>query len=82
MAMTEERKIRGGCVYRALVDLCLVSTGDWIPKGSIVDLSDSTDKCILARLRQGAIETAEGTPINTPLGKITRTEPCPCKNKE
>ena len=81
-ASTEAKsKSRSSCTYRVLYPLCLVDTGQWLPAGVIVDLSDMEDVRIQCLLKAHYIETADPTedqPVfNKPLGMVKR-EPCPC----
>lgn len=80
--LTEAKsKSRSSCTYRVLYPLCLVDTGQWLPVGAIVDLSDLEDVRIQHMLKMRYIETADPSqeqPVfNTPLGKQER-KPCPC----
>ena len=80
-----EPKVRTSCTYRVLQLIALhgggvPGAGSFVGPGEIVDLSDSTDECINWLLTAGYIETADGTPVNQPLGTRAR-KPCPCQEK-
>lgn len=79
--MEAKSKARSSCTYRVLYPLCLVDTGQWLPAGAIVDLSDLEDVRIQYLLKARYIETADPTedqPVfNTPQDKVAR-RPCPC----
>ena len=87
MSNTEQKqqKARESCIFRVFTPLVIRASGDtiWGTQDApvIADLSDVADVMILWLLASGAIESADGEPVNKPTGKTAR-KPCPCKNKE
>ena len=77
-----EQKIRTACIYRVFTNLCIQKTGQWIKASqkepAIADLSDCEDASLRWLLDNGAIETADGEPVNIPLGDVVKRKPCPC----
>ena len=80
-----EQKARESCLFRVFESLCIGASGTWIAatrdKPVIADLSDVEDAMILWLLERKWIESADGTPINIPVGTVKR-KPCPCRHKE
>jgi len=61
-------------VYRALQRVILGRQIE-VEAGSIVDLSHLPQESIREMIRLGIYETADGEPVNEPLGEVP-----PCKN--
>jgi hypothetical protein len=80
----KEQKARESCIYRVFSPLCIRSTGQYImgtrDNPVIADLSDCEDASIKHLLTTGQIESADGEPINKPVGAVKR-KPCPCSKK-
>lgn len=84
--MTEAKpsKARQGCTYRTRTLLLINATGQYIPAGVVVDLSDCEDASLRLLLQRGLIETADPSPeepLYNPPGESARTvrrKPCPC----
>lgn len=76
----EASKKRASCIFRVLHTIALPA-GDYGGPGDIVDLSDCADESIRWHLEHGAIETADGVPVNQLKGKRAAGRPCPPCNK-
>lgn len=61
---TEAEAKAGPQCYRALRNLVMYDSGQWVTAGEIVDLSNRPDSWIAEYLRRGMIETADGEPVN------------------
>ena len=82
MVKAQEQKIRTECIYRVYTNLCIRATGQWIKASrdepAIAELSDCEDASLRWLLDTGAIETADGEPVNIPQGDVVKRKPCPC----
>lgn len=68
---------RESCIFKALSFIALPA-GDYAAPGDIIDMSDCADESIRWHLENGAIETADGKPVNKLSGKRDADRPCPC----
>ena len=75
-------KARESCVFLVNTPLCIRASGQWINAGQIADLSDCSDAFIRWALEHGAIETADGEPVNVPTGNVIDRAPCPCQERK